>query len=103
MNAKLIKFVVFLSYFVNALVVENNGGGLNVYETTWKNPFDGGIENLKKAEIFEKKENEQQSFDSKKNDKKIVSFYMLKFFVLLPLVFFFLSFLFFFFHLHLMA
>ena len=51
MGAKLIKSVVFLSSFVNALVLELNTDELDVEETNWTNPLDGGLGKLTKEEI----------------------------------------------------
>ena len=60
MGAKLIKSVVFLSSFVNALVLEFNTDELDVDETSWINPLRGRLEILTKEE-------------NKINDGKIVS------------------------------
>ena len=50
MGAKLIKSVVFLSSFINALVLELNTDELDVKETNWRNPLDGGLGKLTKEE-----------------------------------------------------
>ena len=50
MGAKLIKSVVFLSSFVNSVVLELNTDELDVNETNWINPLDGGLGKLKKEE-----------------------------------------------------
>ena len=68
MGTKLIKLAIFLSYFVSALVVENNGDMLNGF----KNLFDGWFGNYKNTKTL-KEIVDKLMFDSEKSYNKIVS------------------------------